>query len=126
MDETGCSLPREQRLRKRREFLDAYKRGAKVQAAHFVLYILENDLPHHRLGVTVSRKIGPAVVRNRIKRQLREVFRRNKRAISPPCDVVVNARHSAASSSSQQIRGDLLGALSRWQQRRQGATRGSK
>ncbi len=117
MAETGHSFPREQRLRKRREFLAAYKRGAKIQAAHFVLYILENDLPHHRLGVTVSRKIGSAVVRNRIKRQLREVFRRNKRAISPPCDVVVNARRSAATSSSHQIRRDLLGAFDRWQRR---------
>ena len=126
MDETGCNFTREQRLRKRREFLVAYKRGAKIQAAHFVLYILENNLPHHRLGVTVSRKIGSAVVRNRIKRQLREVFRRNKRAISPPCDVVVNARHSAAFSSSQEIQEDLLGALNRWQQRRWESTKGSK
>ena len=118
MDEANHGFSREQRLRKRREFLVAYERGAKIQAAHFVLYILENDLPHHRLGVTVSRKIGPAVVRNRIKRQLREVFRRNKRAISPPCDVVVNARRSAAAASSQEIREDLLGALNRWQQRR--------
>lgn len=118
MDEINCGLPREQRIRKRREFLAVYERGKKVQAAFFVLYILENNLPHHRLGVTVSRKIGPSVVRNRIKRQLREVFRRNKRAISPPCDVVVNARRSAAISSSCQIKGDLLGAFDRWNQRR--------
>ena len=117
MDETGCGFPREQRLRKRREFLAVYERGAKIQAAYFVLYILENDLPHHRLGVTVSRRIGPSVVRNRIKRQLREVFRRNKQAIFPSCDVVVNARRSAATSSSHQIRRDLLGAFDRWQRR---------
>ena len=119
MDETGYDFPRKERIRKRREFLAVYERGAEVQAACFVLYILENDLPHHRLGVTVSRKIGSSVVRNRVKRQLREVFRKNKRAISPPSDVVVNARRSAASSSSQTIREDLLKALDRWQRRQQ-------
>ena len=118
MGETNCSFPREQRLRKRREFLVAYKRGAKIQAAHFVLYILENDLPHHRLGVTVSRKIGPSVVRNRIKRQLREIFRKNKSAIFPPCDVVVNAKRSAATTSSAKIQEDLLRSLDCWQRRR--------
>ena len=119
MDDAGCDFPQQERLRKRREFLAVYERGAKIQAAYFVLYILENDLPHHRLGITVSRKIGPAVVRNRIKRQLREVFRRNKRTISPPCDVVVNARRSAAVSSNRKIREDLLRALDRWQRRQQ-------
>ena len=119
MDETNCDFPQKERLRKRREFLAVYERGAKVQAAYFVLYILENDLPHHRLGVTVSRKIGPSVARNRIKRQLREVFRTNKRAISIPCDVVVNAKRSAATSSSQKIQEDILGAFDRWQRRRQ-------
>jgi ribonuclease P protein component len=119
VDETDCGFPQKERLRKRREFLVVYERGAKVQAAYFVLYILKNNLPYNRLGVTVSRKIGPAVVRNRIKRQLREVFRRNKRAISPPCDVVVNAKRSAATSSSEKTQEDLLGAFDRWQRRGQ-------
>ena len=100
MDETGCSLPREQRLRKRREFLAAYKRGAKIQAAHFVLYILENDLPHHRLGVTVSRKIGPAVVRNRIKRRIREIYRRwSERTQLPSMDLMVHVKPTSGQAS---------------------------
>ncbi len=119
MGEACHGLPRKERIRKRGEFLAIYERGAKVRAACFVLYILENDLPHHRLGVTVSRKIGPSVVRNRVKRQLREAFRKNKRAISPPCDVVVNARRRAANSLSQAIQEDLLGAFDCWQRRQE-------
>lgn len=118
MNEAGCGFPQEERLRKRREFLAAYERGAKIPTAYFVLYILENNLPHPRLGITVSRKIGPSVVRNRIKRQLREIFRKNKRTISPPCDVVVNAKRSAATTSNLKIQEDLLGALDHWQRRR--------
>ena len=118
MDEVGCGFPQKERLRKRREFLAAYERGAKIPAAHFVLYVLENNLPYHRLGITVSRKIGPSVVRNRIKRQLREVFRKNKHTIAPPCDVVVNAKRSAATASSLKIQEDLLKALDHWQRSR--------
>ena len=118
MDEASRGFPRGERLRKRREFLAAYDRGAKIPTAYFVLYILENNLPHPRLGITVSRKIGPAVVRNRIKRQLREIFRKNKSAISPPCDVVVNAKRSAATTSGLKIQEDLFRSLDRWQRRR--------
>jgi len=84
VDENGCGFSKQERLRKRREFLGVYERGDKVQSEYFVLYILENGRPYHRLGITVSRKIGSAVVRNRIKRHLREIFRANKQAISPP------------------------------------------
>ena len=117
MDEVNCGFPPGERLSKRREFLSAYKRGAKVSTAYFVLYMLESNRPYPRLGITVSRKIGPSVVRNRIKRQLREVFRNNKRTVFPPCDVVVNAKRSAATTSSLKIQKDLLGALDRWQRR---------
>jgi len=115
VDEGGRGFPQKERLRKRREFLAAYERGAKIPTAHFVLYVLENNLPHHRLGITVSRKIGPSVTRNRIKRQLREVFRKNKHIISLPCDVVVNAKRSAAAAASLKIEEDLLKALDYWQ-----------
>ena len=118
MGETSCGFPREERLCRRREFLAAYERGAKIPTAYFVLYILKNNLPHPRLGITVSRKIGPSVVRNRIKRQLREIFRKNKSAISPPCDVVVNAKRSAATTASPKIQEDLLRSLDCWQRRR--------
>ena len=90
MAESSKVFPPEERLRKRREFLRVYERGAKVKTRLFFIYLLENDLPHSRLGVTVSRKVGKTVVRNQLKRRFREVFRKNKRLVSPPSDLVIN------------------------------------
>ena len=117
MDDQGRGFPKTERLRKRREFLGVYERGDKIQSTYFVLYMLENGRPHHRLGITASRKIGRAVVRNRIKRSLREVFRANKQAIFPHCDLVVNAKRSAARARNQQIQEDVLKGILRWKRK---------
>ena len=117
MDDQGRGFPKTERLRKRREFLGVYERGDKIQSTYFVLYMLENGRPHHRLGITASRKIGGAVVRNRIKRSLREVFRANKQAIFPHCDLVVNAKRSAARARNQQIQEDVLKGILRWKRK---------
>ncbi len=117
MDDKGRGFSKEERLRKRREFLGVYERGDKIQSTYFVLYMLENGRSHHRLGITVSRKIGRAVVRNRIKRRLREIFRTNKQAIFPHCDLVVNAKRAAARAKNQQIQEDILKGILRWKRK---------
>ena len=117
MDEKGCGFSKDERLRKRSEFLGAYERGEKIQSTYFVLYMLENGLPYHRLGITVSRKIGKSVVRNRIKRRLREIFRANKQALSPHYDLVVNAKRAAARTHNQQIQEDILKAMQCWKKK---------
>ena len=114
MADVRLGLPKQERLHKRREFLKIYERGDPVHASHLVLYFAENNLPLHRLGITVSRKVGRPVVRNRVKRRLREIFRNNKEVISPHCDLVVNARRSAGESSYAQLEADFLGAVGRW------------
>ncbi len=113
---TGFNLQDKDRLRKRGEFLDAYAKGKKIQGVHLVFYMVPNDLSHYRLGVTVSRKIGIAVVRNRLKRRLREIFRINREAISPHCNVVVNAKRSAAQTPYRELQEDFLQAAKRWKQ----------
>ncbi len=117
MDEKGRGFSKAERLRKRREFLGVYERGDKIQSKYFVLYMLENGRAHHRLGITASRKIGRAVVRNRIKRRLREIFRTNKQAIFPHCDLVVNAKRAAARAHNQQIQEDILKGILRWKRK---------
>ena len=92
-------FPREERLRKRKEFLRVYAIGTKVRTRLFFIYLLENDLPYSRMGVTASRKVGKTNIRNRLKRRLREIFRQNKRLIYPPSDVVINTSAYTAKAS---------------------------
>jgi ribonuclease P protein component len=100
-------FPAAVRLRKRREFLAIQGAGAKLHLRHFLVFVstpASPPLPRRtgdeasaRLGVTVTRKVGPAVVRNRIKRFVREAFRRKRGSFTPGCDMVWVAKQSAAS-----------------------------
>jgi ribonuclease P protein component len=71
-------------------------RGRRVNTAHFVLVVWASDreLGGARLGITASRKIGGAVVRNRAKRVIREAFRRASDLWAPDIDVVVIVRRA--------------------------------
>jgi ribonuclease P protein component len=99
------------RLHRSAEFLRLQRQGLRFQSPHFVLYAgsLDNDPTRSRLGVTVSRRIGNAVVRNRVKRRVRECFRRVMRAELPPrTSIVVIARGGAAALESASISEELM------------------
>lgn len=82
-----------ERLRKRDQFLHTRRRGDRAEGRWVVVYAVANDVGHPRLGVTASRRVGSAVVRNRWKRRLREIFRRNKSHFGPHFDVVIIVKH---------------------------------
>jgi ribonuclease P protein component len=83
------------RLLRRREFLAVQERGARLAAREYAVLALERPAPPARLGVTVSSKVANAVVRNRVKRWVREAFREVAGDL-PPVDLVVVARRGAA------------------------------
>ncbi len=66
------------RIRKSSEFKEVFEKGNKLNGEHYTLVYSENSLGFPRLGLVVGKKCGNVVKRNRIKRVLREVFRRNK------------------------------------------------
>jgi ribonuclease P protein component len=105
--------PPAERVCLRRDYDRAYRSGTRAGARHLVLHAAPNGLDHPRLGTTVSRKVGGAVVRNRIKRRLRDLFRRNRDRFPPGMDVVIGVRPSAATSSYEDLRTDLFSALRR-------------
>lgn len=106
-------FPRSCRLTRRQQFLDVYGRAPRVASRSFVLFGLPNDLPHCRLGLTVTRKVGGSVRRNRVKRVLREVFRRHRRELDLPLDLVVNARPSIVERSFAELERELLESFAR-------------
>ena len=85
-------LKKEYRLCKRFEFRCVYQRGNAVKNRNFVLYYRPNRLGKCRIGFSVSKKIGKAVVRNRVKRCLREACRLHLTAFAKGYDYVFIAR----------------------------------
>jgi len=119
MSATGNErFPKTARLRKRPEFVKLSRTGSKFQSANFVVISNVNAGAESRLGVTVSGKVGNSVVRNRIKRQVREFFRRGRVALPRATDFLVIARNSAAGLSRDVIVSELERAF--MQQRSQG------
>jgi len=89
---TDQGLPPSRRVRKRREFEKAYEEGYKVVTPQFALYVRPNDLLESRLGITTTRRLGKAVVRNRARRLVREAYRKNQEKMPPGYDFVVVVR----------------------------------
>ena len=91
-------MTKSMRLRRRREFLAVQSEGTKVNTRHFVALVssTESGMTGGRVGLTVSKRVGVAVVRNRIKRLVREWLRTHD-WIPDGYDVVIIAKDSAAS-----------------------------
>ena len=85
-------LPGPQRLRSGRDFRLVYARGRSYVHPMLILYVRPNGSAQSRIGFSISKKLGGAVVRNRIKRRLREACRARTRRLRPGVDVVLVGR----------------------------------
>lgn len=83
-------------------FQRLYRTGGQVNG-YLVLYARRNRTGANRVGITVSKKLGKAHVRNRVRRRLREVYRLNEEAFLPGWDIVVVARTRAVDASFQDL-----------------------
>ena len=101
------------RLLKRAEFLSLSKTGKKVQDTSFIIIYQMGRQNHPRLGITVSKRVGKAVTRNRLKRWIREFFRKNRFALEANWDINIIAKPAAAKLTASEVHEALARLFSR-------------
>lgn len=85
------------------EFRRIYRKGKSAVSPQLVIFCQRNRRGHSRLGVSVSTKLGCAVVRNRVRRRIREIYRLNKAKMLPGYDLIVVARVRAVETDYQKL-----------------------
>lgn len=99
--------PKSARLRRRREFLEVQGKGTKAQGQYLTGLARRSKSGSQRLGVTVSTKVGNAVVRSKVKRWIREAFRKNRQLLPADLDLVLIARPGTGDASYPAVVKDL-------------------
>lgn len=108
----GAQFGKQLRLRKRHEFLTLRRRGRNRHTQHFIVTSAPRKAGGPaRVGITVSRRVGNAVARNRVKRRVREFFRLHRQAIADGRDFVFIAKSGAEELSYAEVVAELRIAI---------------
>ena len=97
-----------ERIRQREDFLFLFKKGKRYKGKNFILIYLSRETDFSRMAVIVSKKIGNAVVRNKIKRRMRALFRTNKERIKGSFDLIFIVKKEIREANWQTIKKDYL------------------
>ena len=101
----------QERIRKKKDFLHLYKKGKRYRGKYFILIYLSNELTFCRVAIVASKKLGNAVQRNRTKRWLRTLFRRNKDLLEKPFDLIFIPRKDIHEAKWKNLEDDYKAAL---------------
>src|SRR5262252_3197394 len=112
---------RGEHIRRRADFQEVYDRGTRIHGRYSTLFLLRRPSGLGRLGIAATRKLGGAVERNRAKRLIREVFRRNK--IAEGLDIVIVPKRELLDASLTVLEADYRSTFDRYAHRR-GRARG--
>ncbi len=106
-------LRRSERITRRKEIDEVRRLGRRWTDRLLRFHVKENGLPFPRIAISVPRRIGGAVLRNRWKRLIREAFRKNKGAIGPGLDILAVPRRPPAGVKRQHVESAMLQILRR-------------
>ena len=98
-------------MRRRKDYELAFRHGSRRHTQNFTIILRPNELKFSRLGVTVGKKVGNAVKRNRVKRRLREFFRLHKHKLPQAHDLMIIAKKDAATLAYHDVREELAAVL---------------
>jgi ribonuclease P protein component len=112
------SLSPRERIRKKKDFLILYKKGNRYRSKFFTLIYLSNTISFSRVGVVASKKVGSAVVRSKVKRWMRELFRRNKDLLGFPVDLLIVAAPEMKQATWPELKEHYLLAMGKMIEKR--------
>ena len=101
-------FPREARLVRRGEFDAVYRAGKRRSSSHFTVFFRANQLPVSRFGFSIKKALGGAVVRNRLRRRMREIVRCHRLEIPVGWDIVIHPKSSVGRAEFTALTGDLV------------------
>jgi ribonuclease P protein component len=102
------TFPRSEHVLQRSEYLQIYDQGRKTVGRQFILYVVRDEGHERKFGIAVSRRVGNAVVRNRVKRYIREVYRLHRPELDTGIRMVLVARPRAAKLTFHECEGAIL------------------
>ncbi len=103
----SAGFPHAKRLLKHGDFDRVYRQGQRLFSGHITVFYLRREAGEARVGFTVSRAMGGAVERNRIRRRLREAVRSRLCLLARPVDVVINPRKPALAAEFSVLRNEV-------------------
>ena len=107
----GREYPRGARLVRKADFDAVYRNGKRRSSSHFTVFLKANELPESRFGFSIKRALGGAVVRNRMRRRIREVVRLHREEISTGWDCVIHPKPNVENATFAVLESDLLRLL---------------
>ena len=110
-NKSGQEYPREARLVRKAEFDAVYRAGKRRSSSHFTAFVKANNLPQSRFGFSIKKALGGAVVRNRIRRRLREIARLHREELPAGWDIVIHPKSSVAKAPLEALTADFLRLL---------------
>ncbi len=101
------SFTKASRILKRSEYIALSRKGKKIHSDYFLAVYQTGTIHQNRLGITVTKKVGNAVIRNQLKRYVREFYRLNRQSLQGVWDINVIAKKQAAGIKSEDVYSDL-------------------
>jgi len=107
----GLEYPRDVRLVQKAQFDAVYRAGKRRSSSHFTAFLKANNLPQSRFGFSIKKALGGAVVRNRIRRRLREIARLHREELPAGWDIVIHPKSSVVKAPFAALEADFLRLL---------------
>jgi len=101
-------LPKEYRIKEGKEYAYLYRTGKKANGRYIFIYFINNDFLFNRFGIVTSKRVGNAVIRNKVKRRLRAIIQANPFFLEKQINMIIVAKKNSNQANYKELEKDFL------------------